>query len=198
MLRNITIILVGASFNYSIAQVKLVSISELNNSIKLDMKYATTDNFLHQKVYPCKSCLLQQEVANALISVNIEMKKMGLKMVIFDCYRPYSVQKTMYNLVKNKKYVAHPSKGSKHNSGCAVDLAFIDSNQIIDFGTDFDNFTNKANYSYRFLTKRQKTNRKILRNLMINAGFEPYDSEWWHFNFKNCTHKILDIEFKCK
>lgn len=163
------------------------------------MVYADTANFMHQKVYPCAVCLLRPEVANALVKASSIAQQQKLQLVIYDCYRPKSLQQKMYDIVKNPKYVALPSKGSNHNKGCAIDVGLADSSgKELDLGTTFDDFTEKAQYSSDLISDIAKNNRKILREIMQKAGFKPYNNEWWHFNFINCNYAVSDDTWLCQ
>jgi zinc D-Ala-D-Ala dipeptidase len=108
------------------------------------------------------------------------------------------MQKKMFDLVLNKKYVADPIKGSKHNRGVAVDVSLANSkNQALDMGTEFDDFTEEAHYANAAFESDTRENRIILRKLMIAAGFVPYDNEWWHFNYKNTNYPFSNFEWQC-
>src|SRR5262245_38439969 len=131
MKRFLTVILlVGICFMQDISCVNkhdLVNIQTINRRIILDIRYATTNNFTHTKVYPSAQCYLQREVAVALDAVQKELESKGFGLKIFDGYRPLSVQKIFWQLVPDERYVGNPAKGSKHNRGCAVDLTLVDS-----------------------------------------------------------------------
>ncbi|MBU2508520.1 MAG: M15 family metallopeptidase, partial [Bacteroidetes bacterium] len=104
---------------------------------------------------------------------------------IFDGYRPLSVQKIMWEVFPDDRYVANPATGSMHNRGAAVDITLIDSLETdLDMGTEYDDFTKKAHYECSELSAEVKANRKLLRDVMIKFGFEPIETEWWHFDFK--------------
>lgn len=162
------------------------------------MVYATDSNFLHQKVYPCARAFVRKEVYSALFNACDIAKARGYELVLFDAYRPISIQRKMYELVKNPNYVAHPDKGSKHNRGCAVDVGLADINGLVDMGTAFDDFSEKANYHSKSIFKSAKENRKILREIMTQVGFVPYDKEWWHFNYKKTDYPISNFTWTCE
>mgnify|MGYP003754621257 CR=1 FL=1 len=163
------------------------------------MVYADTANFMHQKVYPCAVCLLRPEVADALVNASAIAQQQRLQLVIYDCYRPKSLQQKMYDIVQNPKYVALPSKGSNHNKGCAIDVGLADSSgKELDLGTAFDDFSEKAYYASDLISDKSKNNRKILREIMQKAGFKPYNNEWWHFNFSNCNYPVSDDTWPCQ
>lgn len=162
------------------------------------MPYADTANFTHTKLYPCAKCQLRPSVADALRKASEEAVKHNLRLLVYDCYRPYSVQVKMFEIVGNEKYVAKPGKGSNHNKGCAVDLTLCDKQgRALDMGTRFDDFSEKAAYAYRYLSKEQKSNRTLLRSIMQYAGFEPFESEWWHFNYKDLNYPVSNHSLPC-
>jgi D-alanyl-D-alanine dipeptidase len=165
----------------------------------LSMPYAGTNNFTRKKIYPCARCLLHPEVGQALISANRKANDIGLKIVIYDAYRPLPYQQKMYDVVQDKRYVADPQKGSMHNRGCAVDVGLADSlNQPLDMGTGFDDFSERAAYAAKGLTEIQRKNRSLLRTIMTSSGFRPYEAEWWHFNYKKSDYPLSDYIWPCK
>lgn len=137
---------------------EFVEIEFKNLGIIDKMAYATDSNFLHLKVYPCARAFLRVEPYAALIRANEIARKKGIKLVLFDAYRPISIQRKMYDIIQNPDYVAHPDKGSKHNRGSAIDISLADKNVIMDMGTEFDDFSEKAHYSslFRFLKMQNK------------------------------------------
>lgn len=177
-----------------------VNVKSLSKSFVLDMRYATENNFLKQKLYPCPECFLREEVALALVEAQKDFEKMGYKIKIYDCYRPLSIQKKMWKILPGTNYVANPAKGSKHNKGVAVDLTLIDKNgKELDMGTEFDFFGKKAHHSYTALKKQVLENRKILRETLAKHGFKHIYSEWWHYEFKAMTkEKVEDFQWECK
>lgn len=162
------------------------------------MAYADTSNFMHQQVYPCASCQLREEVGWALekaIQLALEKK---LQLVMYDCYRPLHLQKKMFDLVKNADYVADPVRGSKHNKGMAVDIGLADSlGTLLDMGCAFDEFSELAHINYPHLSKEAKKNRQMLRQIMLQAGFESYEKEWWHFNYEKRKYENSDEPLMC-
>ncbi|WP_378178774.1 M15 family metallopeptidase [Aquimarina sp. SS2-1] len=177
---------------------EFVDIETLSNYFVLDMKYATSNNFLKKAVYSCAKCYVRGVVAKALIRANKEFMKKGYRIKLFDCYRPYSVQKKMWKIFPNPGYVADPKGGSIHNKGAAVDITLTDlqGNQL-DMGTDFDHFGKEAHHSYKELSDEVITNRTLLREIMEKHGFSIIKTEWWHYNFKNKKFKISDFRWEC-
>ncbi len=162
------------------------------------MAYATADNFMKQQVYPCARCFLRPEVALALQEANELAKEKELKLVIYDCYRPYGYQRKMYEIVNNPRYVAPPGKGSNHNRGAAVDLTLADADgNILDMGNPFDDFSELSQYDNDSIPRNARKNRKLLRKIMVKAGFVPYKNEWWHFDYKQKTYSTSDFKWDC-
>jgi len=170
-----------------IDDTSFINLALLDSSIKLQFHYADTTNFLKTKVYPCATCFLRYEVAKALVKVNTALKAEGLQLVFFDCYRPRDVQKLMWEVVPDARYVANPYKGSsKHNRGGAVDLTLADADgNLLDMGTGFDHFGKEAHHDYKELPEQVLQNRVILKEAMALEGFSPIATEWWHYNYKN-------------
>jgi D-alanyl-D-alanine dipeptidase len=162
------------------------------------MAYADTANFMHEKIYPCARCFLRKEVAASLQKVNELAQHKNLKIIIYDCYRPYSYQQKMYEIVNNPKYVAKPGKGSNHNRGAAVDISLVGANgELLDMGGAFDDFSEVSHYSYTNISRKAKRNRKQLRNIMVKAGFTPYENEWWHFDYRKKQYPTVDFKWNC-
>lgn len=164
----------------------------------LSMPYATTDNFLKEKIYPCATCLLREDAGMALLNAQQVALKKGFKIVLLDCYRPLPMQQKMFDIIPDTKYVGDPKRGSKHNKGVAVDITLADKNgKQLDMGTAFDDFTDKARYDYKGISAEAKKNRKLLRELMLANDFTPYNNEWWHFNYKKTNYPNEDFVWEC-
>ena len=166
-----------------ISDTTFVDLIDYNKDFILDMKYATTDNFLKSKVYDCQVCFLRLKTVKNLIEANKEFNNKGLKIKIFDCYRPLDVQKKMWAIVSDPNYVANPAKGSIHNRGGAVDISLVDIyGKELDMGTTFDFFGLESGHLYKNLPTKVIKNRKLLKKIMLKNHFESFDSEWWHYN----------------
>lgn len=182
-----------------IADTTFVNLKDFSSDFVYDMKYATEDNFLKAKVYDCAECFLRLKTVQALILANNDFKKKGFKIKLYDCYRPLSIQKKMWEIVSNPKYVADPKKGSIHNRGGAVDISLVDANgKEVEMGTSFDFFGAEASHNYTELPKEVKANRKFLKKIMIKNGFNSFDSEWWHYNLKTgLKDKVANQKWDC-
>lgn len=179
----------------------MVELVRLDPTIKLDIRYATDNNFVGRKVYPEARAFLQKPAAKALLKVHQELKKQGLGLVIFDGYRPWSITKLFWEVTPEdkRKFVADPAKGSKHNRGCAVDLSIyeVKTGQLLEMPSAYDEFTERASPDYPGGTLQQRANRELLRKLMQSHGFTVNPNEWWHFDYKDWEkYAIYDIFFE--
>lgn len=181
-------------------EANLVELTKLDKTIKLDIRYARTDNFVGRVVYSEARAFLQKPAAKALLRVHKKLKKQNLGIVIFDGYRPWSVTKLFWEVTPEdkRKFVANPKTGSKHNRGCAVDLSMFDlkTGELVEMPTDYDDFTEKANPNYAGASNAQKKNRDLLRALMEAEDFTVNVNEWWHFDYKDWEkYAIYDVAF---
>lgn len=182
-------------------EANLVELITLDPTIKLDIRYATEDNFVGRKVYPVARAFLQKPAAEALVKVHTDLHKRGVGLVIFDGYRPWSITKLFWEVTPEakRKFVANPAKGSKHNRGCAVDLSLFDlkTGELVDMPSGYDEFTERASPNYNGGTPEQTANRELLRKFMEAAGFTVNPNEWWHFDYKDWEkYAIYDISFE--
>lgn len=177
-----------------------VNLKDYGTDFIFDMKYATKDNFLTADVYECAECYLRLKTVKALLKANENFKKSGYRIKIFDCYRPLSIQKKMWEIVNNPIYVADPAKGSIHNRGGAVDITLVDESGVeLDMGTTFDHFGPEAAHDFSELPKQVIKNRKLLRKTMRRNGFKTFESEWWHYNLSGAhADKLSDFKWECK
>ncbi|MFH6972750.1 M15 family metallopeptidase [Flavobacterium petrolei] len=177
-----------------------VNLKQYSQDFEYDMKYATADNFLKAKVYDCGECFLRLKTVNALIAANKKFIEKGYKIKIFDCYRPLDIQKKMWKIVSNPKYVANPAKGSIHNRGGAVDITLVDRfGKELDMGTSFDFFGIEASHNYPNVSEEVRENRIVLKTIMTSSGFNSFDSEWWHYNLKSgLNDAVSNVKWECK
>lgn len=178
----------------------MVELTKLSKTIKLDIRYATADNFVGRPVYPEARAFLQRPAAEALIRVHKKLTDRGLGIVIFDAYRPWTVTKLFWDVVPEdkRKFVANPAKGSKHNRGCAVDLSVYDlkTGTLLPMPSGYDEFTDRASPVYNGGTDEERANRDMLRRLMESEGFTVNPNEWWHFDYMNWQdYAIYDLAF---
>jgi D-alanyl-D-alanine dipeptidase len=168
----------------------MVELIRLDNSLIVDLKYATKDNFTGIAHYPYSLCLMNVNAAKKLIRADEYFSKKGMHIKIWDAYRPVSVQWSLYNSTpKNlKQYAPAPSKYSQHCKGIAADITLIDTNgNDVRMPTGFDDFSDMAHADYKNLSQEIKKNRDFLISEMKNVGFAVNNLEWWHFYIPNTT-----------
>lgn len=173
----------------------MIELIQISPRIKLDIRYATTNNFTGRVVYPSSRCFLLKQTAERLHRVQLGLEKRGLGLKVYDGYRPLHVQKIFWALVPNSLYVADPAKGSRHNRGASVDLTLVDAEgNELPMPTEFDDFSENAGHGYQGGSEESRKNRDLLKMAMMAEGFVPYVNEWWHYDdpeWKNFP--ILDL-----
>jgi D-alanyl-D-alanine dipeptidase len=175
---------------------RLVDLQQAVPGLVLDVRYATTNNFMHQQLYPVARTFLRAPAAQALAEVQRELAAEGLALKVFDGYRPYRITERMWEPIRNPDFVADPAKGSRHNRGAAVDLTLIhrDSGAELAMPTPYDDFTSRARQDFDGLPADVRANRAKLRDVMTRHGFDPLPSEWWHFDYRGWEHfDLLDV-----
>ena len=178
----------------------LVEIVKLDPTIRLDIRYATKNNFLGKAVYSKARAFLQRPAAEALVRVNQSLRKQGYGLVIFDGYRPWSVTKAFWDATPEDKkiFVADPSKGSRHNRGCAVDVTLFDlkTGGEVKMPSEYDEMTERAHINYECAPSEAKRLRELLRSTMASEGFAVYEPEWWHYDYKDWKeYPIMNVKF---
>lgn len=178
----------------------LVELVRLDSTIKLDIRYATTNNFMKRQIYTQARAFLQGPAAEALVRAHKQLTQQGYGLLVFDGYRPWTVTKKFWDATPPKKrgFVANPKRGSKHNRGCAVDLSLYDlaTGKEIEMPSPYDDFTEKAAAEYTGGTREQRQMRKVLRDAMEAEGFRVNPGEWWHFDYKDWgAYRVLDVPF---
>jgi zinc D-Ala-D-Ala dipeptidase len=165
----------------------------------IDIKYATSDNFVGEVIYPCGRMFLRPDVAIALSIVNQELLAQGYQLKLFDGYRPRPAQQKLWDKVPNRNYVAPPSEGSMHNRGVAVDLTLADpGGNEIDMGTPYDFFGREAHHDYSTFPPEVLKHRQLLKGIMEQHGFQSIRTEWWHYSFTKSTHPLDDWQWACE
>jgi serine beta-lactamase-like protein LACTB len=168
---------------------ELVELVKLDDTIKLDVRYATTDNFLSTPFYASARAFLQKPAAEALVRVHRGLKKDGYGLMIFDGYRPWSVTKMFWDATppQQRIFVANPEQGSRHNRGCAVDLTLYDlaTGKAVEMVSGYDEMSDRSYPDYPGGTTLQRYHRELLRRVMEAEGFTVYEAEWWHFDYRD-------------
>jgi D-alanyl-D-alanine dipeptidase len=179
----------------------LVELVKLDPTIKLDIRYATSNNFLGRPVYKEARAFLQRPAAEALVRVNRALRKKGYGLIIHDGYRPWSVTKIFWDATPPDKkiFVANPSEGSRHNRGCAVDLSLFDlkTRKEVVMPSGYDEMTERSHITYAGGMAEATRLRDMLRAAMEAEGFAVYEPEWWHYDYKDWVeYPILNISFQ--
>lgn len=183
-------------------QSDLVELVKLDPTIKLDIRYATPNNFVGRPVYPEARAFLQRPAAEALVAAHRWLKEQGYGLLVYDAYRPWSVTKLFWDITPPGKriFVADPATGSVHNRGCAVDLTLYDlkTGKEVEMPSAYDEMSERAFVTYTGGTAEQRARRDLLRKAMEREGcFFVYPEEWWHYNYKDYReYGIQDIPFK--
>ncbi len=168
---------------------ELVELLKIDPSIKLDIRYATTNNFLSTPLYPSAKAFLQKPAAEALARVHKKLEEQGYGLLVFDGYRPWSVTKMFWDATPEKLrvFVADPGQGSRHNRGCAVDLTLFDrkTGKAVAMTGGYDEMSDRSYADYLGGTSLQRYHRDLLRRAMQEEGFTVYEAEWWHFDYKD-------------
>jgi len=178
----------------------LVEITALDPTVRLDIRYATDNNFLGRPLYRQARAFLQRPAAEALARVQSAVRRDGYTLIVFDAYRPWSVTKAFWDETppEKRQFVADPSKGSKHNRGCAVDVTLGDgrTGKAVEMPSAYDEFSERASPDYSRGPEEPRRRRDYLRLAMEREGFKVYEHEWWHFDYRDWKeYPVLDLGF---
>lgn len=164
---------------------QLVDLREIIPDAIYDVRYATSNNLIGRPLYPTADVFMRKPAALALRQVHENLKQLGFGLVFHDGYRPYEITVLFYEEIKDTTYVADPRKGSRHNRGMAIDLSMYDlkTGQIVEMPSEYDETTLRAHHDYMDGSDVALQNRQILKDAMLDVGFEIYPFEWWHYDF---------------
>ncbi|HEY7510059.1 MAG TPA: M15 family metallopeptidase [Vicinamibacteria bacterium] len=179
----------------------LVDLAALDPTIKLEIRYATANNFLGRPVYPEARAWLQRDAAAALRRAQRALREKGHGLLVFDAYRPWSVTRLFWEATPKAKraFVANPRVGSKHNRGTAVDLTLYDlaTGREVEMPSAYDEFSERAAPGYAGGPPAARAARDRLRAAMEGEGFTVEPNEWWHYNWKDWrSYPVLDVPFR--
>ena len=180
---------------------RLVELVKLDPTIKLDMRYATANNFTGRILYSEARAFLTVAAAQAVVRASAAARAEGFGLTIYDAYRPWRVTKQLWDATPvgpKKDYVANPKRGSKHNRGCAVDLTLHDlkTGALVEMPTEFDDFSEKAHRDYAGASPAAIANRARLQRYLEAEGFVGLSNEWWHFDFTGWQdYPVMDVPF---
>ena len=179
----------------------LVEPTALDPSIRLEVRYATANNFLGTPVYTTARAFLQRPAAEALVRAHRALGAKGYGLLIHDAYRPWHVTRLFWDATPaaSRGFVADPARGSRHNRGCAVDLTLYDrrTGAPVPMVGGYDEFSDRSNPDYPGGTALQRWHRDLLRRAMEDQGFTVNEVEWWHFDHRDWQHyPILNLAFE--
>lgn len=180
----------------------LVELIQLDPSIRLDIRYASTNNFTGRKLYSQGRAFLIRPAAEALLRAHRAAQSEGLGLTIYDAYRPWRITKALWDATPpgpKRNYVANPKKGSRHNRGCAVDLTLHDlaTGRQVEMPSGYDEFTERAHRNYTHASSLALQNRARLEKYLEAEGFHGISNEWWHFDYKSWElFPLRDIPFE--
>jgi len=198
-------LVIVSSYNQYLASVKsnqnneLVEIKKAIPNIKLDIRYATKNNFMRQVMYKQARAFARKPVVESLKKIQKELNKKGYGLKIFDGYRPYAITVEFYKKASDKNFVANPAKGSKHNRGCAVDLTLINlkTGKELVMPTPYDSFSAAAAAKYENISPEARKNRNFLIAVMAKYQMNVLENEWWHYDFSGWrSYDLMDIPFE--
>jgi D-alanyl-D-alanine dipeptidase len=179
--------------------MELFDLEEVIDDVRLDIRYATDNNFTGEVIYSMPKAYVRKPVAEALAMVHDSLQGHGLGVLVYDAYRPYSATVRFYEVYGDTVFVADPKYGSKHNRGCAVDISLFDlaTGEELLMPTEFDEFSERAHHEYMNLPEEAINNRALLKGVMKHFGFTPYPSEWWHFDYTGWkNYPLMNISFE--
>lgn len=184
----------------SFKQPDLVDVTTLDSTIKLEIRYASTNNFLGARIYDTARAFLQRPAAEALARASRSASVLGFGLLIHDAYRPWYVTKIFWDATPDslRWLVANPAEGSKHNRGAAVDLTLYElrSGRPVEMPSTYDESTDRAHANYPGGTALQRWHRAILRRVMEHEGFTVNPQEWWHFDYRDWkSYPIMNTPF---
>lgn len=174
----------------------LIEITETAYPIKLELRYASENNFTGKRIYKNSKCFLHEAAIPLFEKAIILADKQGLLLKIFDAFRPKAAAQSLWDFCPNPTYVADPKKGSHHTRGVAIDLTLLDkSGSELPMGTPFDDFTEISHHS-AVLPKEIAANRFLLLGIMISSGWDFYMNEWWHYQlFCPKDYSLLESDY---
>jgi D-alanyl-D-alanine dipeptidase len=173
-----------------------VDVHTTSPDVKVEMRYAGSDNFTGKRIYGCGRCYLRPETAAKIALAEQALKKRGLSLKMWDCYRPLAAQRQFWALVPDPRFVADPKTGSAHNRGSAVDVTLVDAEgKELEMPTGFDDFSPQAGHGETRLPAKVIENRRVLAEAMEKAGFRKLESEWWHYEDGDGKVEIIDVPF---
>ena len=167
-------------------KTNLVKLNIEKNDFIFDLRYATNNNFTKKILYKSKDCFIHKIAFEHLCIAQKIAEKIGLKLKIFDAYRPVYVQEKLWEILPNANFIAPPEKGSPHSRGVAIDLTLVDNKgKELNMGTEFDEFSRLSFHGCTDISSESYKNRLLLLGIMTDAGWDFFRNEWWHYQLFN-------------
>lgn len=185
---------VAADSNNTLIEIK----SRIPN-IVLDIRYATTNNFLKKVFYKQAKAFARLPVVSALQKAQAELNAQGIGIKIYDGYRPYAITVQFYESFPDSLYVASPWSGSRHNRGCALDITLVNlkTGKELKMPTPYDSSIEASWADAPVKKKPVLKNRELMKSVMAKYGFTVEPSEWWHYNYNGWAgYPLMDIPFE--
>lgn len=178
---------------------ELVDLSVIFPSLHIDLKYATADNITGAPIYREARCLLHTEAVTALAKSISIAQLAGLKLVVYDAYRPQQAQAILWNACPDPQYVVDVAIGSNHSRGTAIDVTLMDDrDHLLDMGAGFDEMHDRSHAWHPSVPPAAQRNRLLLNAIMFGGGFVGINSEWWHFELPDAArYPLLDDQIDC-
>ena len=185
----------------SLRRPDLVDVAALDPAIRLDIRYATTNNFMSAPMYSSARAFLQRPAAEALLRAHRALLARGYGVLVHDAYRPWYVTWMFWEATAPQyhNFVANPARGSKHNRGCAIDMSIYDlrTGLPVAMPSTYDEFSERANPGYQGGTEEQRALRDLLRRTMEAEGFTVDPGEWWHFDYRDWAwYPVMNVAFE--
>lgn len=165
--------------------MELVRVADRIPGVRQALAYATEDNFVEQQIYDFADAYLRYGTVKKLKAACEELKAQGMGILIWDAFRPLAAQEKLWEICPDPTYVSHPVTGSRsHCRGSAIDLTLVNlqTGQMLEMPTGFDDFTALADRDYSDCSETAAQNARLLEEIMEKHGFKPYHAEWWHFS----------------
>lgn len=180
------------------ADTDFVLIRDYIPHVRVELAYATDENFTGQIIYNFTQAYLRYGTLRKLEQAAEVLLSQGYGIVIWDAYRPVYAQQALWDICPDPNYVSPPGTGSQsHCRGCAVDITLYDleSGELLEMPTGFDNFTSLADRDYSDATPSAAANARLLEDILSQAGFSPYFGEWWHFTDTDIASYAVSQDF---
>jgi D-alanyl-D-alanine dipeptidase len=181
----------------------LVEATRLEPGLRLDIRYATANNFTGRPLYAQARAFLQRPAAEALARAHRRLRSLGYGILVYDAYRPWSVTQVLWDSATLEQrrlgFVADPKTGSRHNRGCAVDVGLYDlrTDSEVPMPSGYDEFSERAYPGYAGGASAARRARDALRRAMEAEGFQVAANEWWHFDYRDWrSYRLLDVRFE--